>query len=274
VKYFLIFVLALGFATPTFAETAPAKKSSKKALKKVPPSEPVATPEATPEATPTPTPTVAPEATIAAPPATTETTTVTETKSEEPTDSSKGLLGDFRIGPSVTLLGFPTPFRFGIEAKYNNLIGLSIDYGFFPSLTLSTVKVKYNSWRVGAQVYPFQGAFYIGFGFGKQNFTGAFTKDTAGTSVDYNLAINTTILTPHLGWRWVGASGFFFGMEVGAQLASSSSATFTSSVDRSTLSPTAQAEYDTNKADVEDKGKTFGQTTLPAFALVQMGWLF
>lgn len=261
-KYFLILALALGFTTSTFAEDAPVKKSPKKAYKKVPPSEPVAPPTPSPEPTPAPTTTE-----VTPPPATdtTTTTTTVETKNEESGERK------FRVGPSVTLLGFPTPFRFGVEAKYDNLVGLSIDYGLFPSLTFSNIKVKYNSWRIGAQVYPFRGSFYLGVGIGKQNFDGSLVKDTAGTSVTYALTINTTIITPHLGWRWVSMSGFFWGMEVGAQLAASSSATFSSDAPAALQST---PEYTQNKADIEDKGKTFGQTTLPAFALVQFGWMF
>jgi len=280
-----VFLLAIASlclsSAPALAENAPAKKSSKKAYKKLPPSEPVAAPEVSP--TPAPSPSPEADATTAAPvetPAPAAPTSVvaeappavSETAQSEGSGKTQGVLGDILFGPSVTLLGFPSPFRFGLEAKYAGLVGLSVDYGLFPNLTFSNIKLKYNSWRVGAQVYPWRGAFYIGVGFGKQNFTAAATDTAAGTTVTYDLTVNTTIFTPHIGWRWVGTSGFFFGMELGAQVAASSTAAFTTDTTDATV--IASAEYQAKKTDLEDKGKTFGQTTLPHFALVQIGWLF
>lgn len=280
-KMHLVLVSALLFVFSTSAisadkAAAPAKKApAKKAVKKVPPSEPEATTATTPtptpapetaqpvEITPAPTQETAPAATTTA---ATETPPATDTEGYGKTE---GLLGKFLVGPNVTLLGFPTPFRFGLETKWDNLLGLSFDYGFFPSLTVSDVSVKYNSWRLAARVFPWKAGFYLGLGFGKQNFTGATSKTTAGTAVAYNLTVDTTILVPQIGWRWTSQSGFFFGMELGVQLASSSTATFSSDAPAAIQ---GTAEYAANKADIEDAGKTFGQTTLPHMALVQLGW--
>lgn len=202
----------------------------------------------------------------------------TDTKSDESSGSSEtygkreGVLGPVTVGPFITALGFPSPFRFGVESKYQNQFGLSADYGFFPSLTFSNVGVKYNSWRVAAKWYPFSRALFVGVGFGKQNFTGTYTSTISGTAVTQNLDINTTIVLPHVGWRWVCESGLFFGMELGVQIAASSSATYSDNAPGAAV--TGSADYAKQKKDIEDKGKTFGQNSLPHFALLQVGWLF
>lgn len=196
-------------------------------------------------------------------------TKTSEAPLEDSYGKAEGILGKLLIGPNVTLLGLPTPFRFGVETKFDNLFGVSFDYGLFPNLTISDVKLKYNSWRVVARIFPFRGGFYLGFGYGKQKFTGASRKETAGTEVNYDLTVDTTILVPQIGWRWTSSSGFFFGMELGVQLASKSSAAFSSDAPQAIQ---ATADYESNKKDIEDQGKLIGQTTLPHMALVQIGW--
>ncbi len=191
---------------------------------------------------------------------------------KEPASAKAHLLGPVSFGPEVTLLGFPTPFRFGLDTRYDELVGLSFDYGFFPSLTLSNIKVKYNSWRVNARVFPFRGALFVGFGYGKQSLDATKAEVISGTTVNFALNVNTTLLLPHIGWRWGGNSGFFFGVELGVQLASNSTAAFSSDTTNATI--LSSTEYNNNKNDIEKKGKDLGQTTLPHFGLIQMGWIF
>ena len=143
-------------------------------------------------------------------------------------------------------------------------------YGAFPNFTLSNIKVKFNSWRVGAKVYPFRGALYVGVSVGKQKLDAELAEITNGTAVTYILAVESTIVVPHVGWRWVCESGFFWGMEVGAQFSASSTSNFR------TDSPAleGQPDFEANKKDIEDKGKLFGQQAVPHFGLVQVGWFF
>lgn len=279
-----LFVAALAALMFTSAPVHAEKKPAKKAASKKATTPKAAPAESTPDLTPStesPTqlnaaPTTDSTTTSATGSTSTTTSSTTTTTTPVPTEShsdkygkSEGVLGKFLLGPNITALGFPTPFRFGVDTKYDNMFGLAFSYGLFPSLTLSSISLKFNSWRVDAKVYPFSGAMYVGVGFGKQTLNANYSKVTASTPVNYALSVNSTIITPHIGWRWVWASGFFYGMEAGVQLSASSTATFTTDAPAAVQ---ATAEYTSNKKDIEDKGKTFGQTTLPHFALVQLGW--
>lgn len=186
-----------------------------------------------------------------------------------------GVAGPITMAPTLTVIGFPSPFRFGFEAKALNLAGLGFDYGFLPSMTFSNVKIKYNSWRITGRVYPFRGAFFVGLGFGKQNLSGSSANSVtvAGTpySVNYSVDVNTTILVPHIGWRWIWSSGFFLGMEYGVQVASSSTSTFSSDAPSLVTSTT---EYTNEKNNIEEQGRKLGRTTLPHIGLIQLGYFF
>lgn len=187
-----------------------------------------------------------------------------------------GLLGPVTVGPVATAIGAPSPFRVGIEAKYEDLAALVADYGFLPSLSLGDYGVKYNSWRITGRFHPFRGAFYVGVGFGHQSFTGTLTRNESVAAiftgpVTYQIDIDATLLVPQVGWQWEWESGFFLGMELGVQIPLSPTATASSNAP-ATFQQTPQ--YKSGQADVEDKGKTYGKTPLPHVALLQAGFLF
>ncbi len=175
-----------------------------------------------------------------------------------------GVLGNVPLvfGPRLTI-GFIQPAAVGIEAKYANLVGVSVDYGFVPEFTLpsSTVSVKWSSWNVGAKVFPFRGSFFLGAALGGRSFTG---KDT-GTIGTAEVTVSSTYLAPEIGWRWVARSGLFFGMEFGWQFI---------------LSYTAEgrlngvpAPPETDK-DLHDAAKVIGEQGLPQIGLLTIGYLF
>ncbi len=185
------------------------------------------------------------------------------------------LLGDVSFGPGLTLVGFPAVFQFSLESKYQDAFGASFDYGIFPTLTFNNVSLGYNSWSLTAKWYPFHRALYLGVGFGSQSFHGSQVKNVVvGGSITQPLTVtvtvSTTYLNPHLGWRWISNSGFFYGMQLGVQVPLSNSAAITS--DDATLNATS--EFQQASADLDEQAKTFAKSALPIFTLVQMGWMF
>lgn len=212
------------------------------------------------EATPTPSPSPLAAAPVEA-----------EASASEGYGKTMGVAGPVLIAPAVTLLGLPTPFRVGLELRGFDYLGLGFDYGFLPTLTFSDVKIKYTSWRITGRAFPFKGAFFVGLAFGKQTLTGTGSNTVQTIPVSYSLELATTILAPHIGWRWTWNSGFFFGMELGVQLVSNATSTV------STDAPAAiqsDPDYLAEKAKVEDEGRKLGNTTLPHFGLIQVGYYF
>lgn len=177
-----------------------------------------------------------------------------------------GMLGDFTVGPKVTLFGAVVPFRLGLEGKWKNLVGFGFDYGFFPTLTLSSISVGMKSWSFTGKFYPWRGAFYVGVGLGSQTFTGSKTDLTIPDTL--TLDTKTTFFLPGIGWRWVVKSGFFFGMELALQVPMSTTTTPT----HSNPAATGPAATQLN-ADVSEKANSLGNSTLPSLALLQFGFL-
>lgn len=176
------------------------------------------------------------------------------------------LIPDFAFGPALTLLGLPTPLRFGLETKYLNTVGLSFDYGLIPTIPIDTVTVGLTSWNITAKYYLFQRAMYVGVGFGTQVFTGTSTDTNVNLTV--TATVTTTFLSPHIGWRWVWPSGFFYGMEVGVQVPLTNSTSTTSNNPALNSTP----EFVDLSNQIDTNARLLGRTPLPLVTLVQVGW--
>jgi hypothetical protein len=129
-----------------------------------------------------------------------------------------------------------------------------------------------NQWQIGAKVYPFAGALFLGVGFGKQTFTGSQIQTVQSVSTEIKLVADATVIVPQLGWRWVGDSGFFFGMEFGWQFVLETSSTFSDSTNNAAIK--TDATYLSTKAEIEDKANSLLKKGLPQFALLQVGFFF
>ena len=202
-----------------------------------------------------------------------DTTTTTETTTET-YGKKAGVMGEdvpLVFGPKITALGLPLPFRVGLEAKWNNLFGLSFDYNFFPSIAFSGVSIKGTGWNLAARYYPWSRAFYVGAGFGSQTVSGSqptvILTQTRNVGVDFK----STIFSPQIGWRWVWSSGFFLGLEAGVQIPLSSTTTLVSDA---TAAEKLTPQYQQAEADVKKQGKAIGSQVFPQFALVQVGYFF
>ncbi len=175
---------------------------------------------------------------------------------------------DFVIGPKVSL-AVPIPLRVGLEAKWQNMIGASFDYGILPSLSFDDVTIKGSNWNIAARFYPFFESFFVGVGFGKQTLKGLKVDTINGQAVTATADYSQTILIPHIGWRRVFAGGFFFGTELGVQLPISKA--FTITTDR----PDVEAAFPTQTNDLKNSANVqadkYGDIPLPWVGIIQFG---
>ena len=67
-------------------------------------------------------------------------------------------------------LGLINPLGIGAHARYGENFGFGFDYQFLPTLTFSNASAGWSLITVEARWYPFGGSFFLGGGFGYQNF--------------------------------------------------------------------------------------------------------
>jgi hypothetical protein len=205
--------------------------------------------------------------------------------SEASSKSSGGLLGAFRVGPTVSL-AFPYLLNGSIDAKWNNLIGLSVSGGKMKRDIQDETSLEVFNWDVRARWFPWSGSFFLGAAFGNMGIVGKKSKDLNIKNNDVTLKIPTTVrmevkttyLTPHLGWMATWDAGFTLGFEVGYHMPLSSKAemqTGFSDVSTEAEEELKQSdEYKKAKKDVEDKTEAYGKKAVPYINLLRIGWLF
>lgn len=255
---------------------APSKTAKSVKAKETPKVEDPAKTEAAPAATPVPSPVVAPtpEAVVEAPIPTP--TPKVELPKAEPANELYGKknrnLGDFVVGPYLTAVALPRPISFGVEAKWKDLMGLSGAYGFFPQVTVSSVKLKITGYDFRLKIYPFRGAFFLGVGMGSQTFTGSMTKTISTIATTGTIVQDNSFIAPHMGWNWTWDSGFFMGLDLGVQLSMKRKNTFSSDVTNTLV--TSSAEYTALQADILKQADLIGKTPLPLLTLIKIGYFF
>jgi hypothetical protein len=177
----------------------------------------------------------------------------TEAHGAGPKDS--GIIPGVLIGPRLSV-AVPTP-TFGAEAKILRYVGLSFDYGFFPKITISGVEVSYSMWNVGARVYPFGGAFFVGAVYGHYAVEASATVAQGTGSV----RASSNFLGPQIGARWIQPSGFFFGIDLAWAFP---------------LGYSSEASPDPSGTTVSVKqtADRYLQNGIPLVGLVSVGWMF
>ena len=158
-------------------------------------------------------------------------------------------------------IGFPRPLSLEALVKVGGLLGVGVEYGLLPSVTIDSVDTHLWSVAGDARVFPFRNAFYVGLRAGRQHVEAATTVTIASVAMaDEVLALDSWFLNPRIGVLWTGTSGLTVGMEIGVQIPFSSGVT-------SSL-PLALVP------DAERTVNTLGKTVLPTIDLLQIGMLF
>jgi hypothetical protein len=188
------------------------------------------------------------------------------------------------MGPSVAV-GLPHPLTGALDIVYADLLGLSVSAGR-SGTELDKTELEIRNWDVTLRWFPFSGSFFIGAAYGQQGIVGKRTVDleveasgvplTVPTTL--RLEIESTYLTPQLGWfaRW--DSGFVLGFDLGLQMPSAAKSelqtSFTNVSAASEAAVVTSDDYIKNKKDVEDAAEMIGKQALPYISFLRMGWLF
>lgn len=275
-----IFSIALTFALAFSASSAAAQTKKKtKAKAKTKTEKPIEdlpkkdTPalEVTPEMTAPPTtPVVDPNA--ATPPvapvtADAPTETPAETKPYTPTTGNEHLFG------FSAAIGLPHPMRFGLNYVHSSRVfSVELGYGSFSLSSPDQVTFKMTNTELGLRYHPFYGSFFIGAMFGSRTVSAAKTETIASTSVNAQAEVKGNYIAPYLGWTWGGgSSGLFASMDLGYLSPSSPTTTFTTNAGPAI---TGTADYQRLDADVKKGGKDIGETGLPIWTMIRLGYLF
>jgi len=159
---------------------------------------------------------------------TTEGTTPTgyraPTAKESPTnEAATPPVPPFQLG-ALAGVGFPRPVSFEVLTKLGGYVGLGAEYGLLPSMTFSGIAT--STWAASGdlRVFPFRGAFFVGFRGGYQHIDADASVTVSGLgSASASASMNNWFINPRLGFLWTVKYGFTLAMEAGVQVPVSSS---------------------------------------------------
>lgn len=169
-----------------------------------------------------------------------------------------------QIGPAVSVLSMPRLMAAGVEAKYDRLWGLGLDWGYTPGSILGHSEATITQPQLNLSVYPWRENFYAGVGLGYMN--AHIEKNESGKQIEADARM--LMLIPRIGWRWVFNSGFFLATEVGASIC------LTSSIESSSSDADLQEMLGSRwvRSKMDNANQQMRGRVSPYFTLIQMGW--
>jgi hypothetical protein len=173
-----------------------------------------------------------------------------------------GLLGPVRLGPMLGA-GFPGFMTVGANARVAKLIGLGVNYGYSPEVSVSSMSVSAWNMEGYARLYPFKSPFFIGAGVGTQKLSGKASQ-SGGTAAG---SVTTTYVAPTLGFMWTWDFGLALGFDVGVQIPVSNTRQYDATF-------AGIAVPDSELKDLDDTLKKIGTTPIPVVNALRVGFLF
>ena len=174
---------------------------------------------------------------------------------------TQGAIPGILLGPKLNLVALPPGI--GLEAKLlGNSLGLSLDLGLVPSVTISNASDSWIDLNLGARYYPWRARFYVGAAVGGRSFSATAT-DTA-KNLQAKATVTSFYLAPEIGWKFVWDGGFFLGIDLGYQIIISANTTLD-------IPSGVDPAKSKNVTDAADK---IGKIGLPVLTLLQLGYFF
>ena len=158
--------------------------------------------------------------------------------------------------------GFPYVTSGGINYMISDQWSAELSYNML-SIDVDLASVSMTKPEVAIKWHPFSGSFFVGLGLGQLSLE-ATGKDLT-TSLTATVKITAMTLTTSMGWLWgFSDGGFFGGLDFGYQSPMSPETTITSDL------PTTDEAY----KDAVEQGDKLGETGIPLFTFLRIGYLF
>ena len=169
-----------------------------------------------------------------------------------------------RVG-ALLGLGYPRPVALEVMVKIERALGLGIEAGMMPPLTVGPLSTSFWGVAGDLRVFPFQGAFFIGMRAGYQRMKATATASVPGLGTLSESAVaDTYFVNPRIGFLWTLESGVTLGLDVGVQVPIQKSY-----VD--TLPDSVSSEV---RGSLVGVANAFGYTVTPSVDLLRIGFLF
>jgi len=185
---------------------------------------------------------------------------------EEARDRDRGEV--LRIGPLVGV-GFPRPLQIEGMVKIAKVVGLGVEYGFLPKISVAGVEASFKGVAGDLRIFPFKNAFFIGARGGRQWLDGSGTLTVGGIAYTEAMAAATWFINPRIGFLHTFESGLTIGIDAGVQLPVGP--TYERTGPATSLGLAENTDIDRS---LRTAANTLGNGVTPTVDLLKVGFLF
>lgn len=123
-----------------------------------------------------------------------------------------------RVGALVGV-GFPRPLSVEAFGRLNGFVGVGLEYGFMPEISVANIDVGFRAIAADVRVFPFRSAFFIGLRGGRQwlDAKARIVVRPYG-SFRESMFADVWFVNPRVGFLHTFPSGITVGVDAGIQL--------------------------------------------------------
>jgi hypothetical protein len=125
-----------------------------------------------------------------------------------------------RVGLLLGILTFPRPVEGEVTVKLSSSFALGLKGSYLPEFSLPGIDFKLDLKAVEGIVrwFPGDGVFFLGAGFGYQNFKASFGELVDANELTITADMSGFFVQPQLGLLWISQSGFAISFSIGLQI--------------------------------------------------------
>ena len=189
-----------------------------------------------------------------------------------------------RVGLLLGIVTFPRPVEGELAVKLGSAFALGVKGSYLPELSVPGIdgKIDLKALEGIVRWFPGDGVFFLGAGFGYQNFKASLGELVDGNELTIAADMSGFFIQPQLGVLWISQSGFAMSLSFGLQIPIPKdpvmSATYqgqpvptqaTSSIPQDVVD---QAQ--TSKDDVQSIARLIVKYPFPTLDLLRIGFFF
>jgi hypothetical protein len=125
-----------------------------------------------------------------------------------------------RVGLLLGIVTFPRPVEGELMVKIGSALALGLKGSYLPEFSVPGIDGKLDLKALEGIVrwFPGDGVFFLGAGFGYQNFKASFGELIDGNELTIAADMSGFFVQPQLGVLWISQSGFAISFSLGLQI--------------------------------------------------------
>ncbi len=188
------------------------------------------------------------------------------------------------LGLLVGIVTFPRPIEGELTMKLGSAFALGVKGSYLPELSVPFIDGKIDLKAIEGIVrwFPGNGVFFLGAGFGYQNFKASLGELVDGNELTIAADMSGFFVQPQLGVLWISQSGFAISLSFGLQIPIPKDPVMSATYQgqpvpaqaTSTIPQDVVDQAQTSKDDVQSIARLIVKYPFPTFDLLRIGFFF